>query len=116
MRGDCQAIAFERHHFSRVIGEHAQALEAKIDQDLRADAAFVLYQPLPRDVLVELAARVIQNMRQHVRRGRGGVNPEAPPPVVEIDEHAAILGHDGLERAFDDLVTVAFGGCEDVAG
>ena len=62
--GDGQAVAFERDDFARMIGEHAQRCEAEVDQDLRADAAFVLQQALARDVLIELAARVIHNARQ----------------------------------------------------
>ena len=114
--GDGQAVAFERDDFSRVIGEHAQVLEAEIDQDLRADAAFVLQEALPRDIHVELAARVIQDARQRARSGRGGVDAEASAGVVQVDEHAAILPDDGFERALDDFVAIAFGGRENIAG
>jgi len=57
--GDVQAIAFQRDHFSRVIGENALILQAQIDQDLRADAAFVLQLAFSRDVLSRLVSRVI---------------------------------------------------------
>ena len=91
-------------------------LESQIDQNLRADAAFVLQHPLARDVLIELAARVIQNARQRARRGRRRVDSKSSSGVVQIDKHAAILGGDGFERALDDFVAIALGGGEDVAG
>ena len=53
--GDLQAVAFERDHLARMIGEHAQLREAEIDQNLRADAALMLQQALPRRVAVDFA-------------------------------------------------------------
>src|SRR5882762_621179 len=114
--GDRQAIPFEGDDLPWVIGEHAQASQAEVDQDLCADATFVLQQPLPGGVPVELAARVIQNMRQRAGSGRGGIDPEAASRVVQIDEHSAIFGDDGFERVFDDVVAVAIGGPEYIAG
>ncbi len=73
---DREAIAFECDYFSWVIGEHAQTLEPEVDQDLCADAAFMLQLALSRDVLIELAARVIQNMRERAGSARSGFNPE----------------------------------------
>ena len=61
--GDREAVTFERDDFSRMIGEDAQILESKINQNLRADAAFMLQLTLPGDVPVKLATRMIQNMR-----------------------------------------------------
>ena len=104
--GDRQAIAFEGDDLARVIGEHAQRLQAEVNQDLRANAAFVLQQALPCRIPVELAPRVIHNMRQRAGSGRGGIDPEAASRVVQIDEHSAIFGDDGFERVFDDLVSV----------
>ncbi len=40
--GDREAVAFEGDDLARVIGEHAQVLQAEVDQYLRANAAFVL--------------------------------------------------------------------------
>ena len=90
--GDRQAIAFEGNDLARVIGEHAQAPQAEVDQDLCADATFVLQQALPGGVPVELAARVIQNVRQRAGSGRGGIDPEAASRVMQIYEHSAIFG------------------------
>src|SRR6266705_1789434 len=59
--GDGQPVGFERHHLARMIGEHAQALEPEVNQNLRADAAFMLQQALPRGILIELPASVIQH-------------------------------------------------------
>src|SRR6266700_6633552 len=42
--GDADAVDFEGDDFFRVIGEHANVLEAEVDQDLRANATFVLDQ------------------------------------------------------------------------
>ena len=97
--GDGQAVAFERDDFARMVGEHAQILQSEIDQDLRADAAFVLQQALPRDVLIELAARVVQDARQRARSGRGGVDAEAAARVVQVDKHAAIFARRWLRAS-----------------
>ena len=69
---DGKAITFECDYFPGMIGEHAQSLQAEVDQDLCANATFMLQQTLPRKVLIDLAARVIQNMRQHAGRGSSG--------------------------------------------
>src|ERR1700694_6136585 len=95
--GDGEAVAFECDYFPRMIREHAQALETEVDQDLRADAAFMLQQALPCDVLVELPARVIQNMRERAGSGSSGFNSEAAPCVVQINKHSEIFRRDGFE-------------------
>src|ERR1700693_1760457 len=100
--GDGEAIAFECDYLSRMVGEHAQALEAEVDQDLGADSAFMLQQALPREVLVELSPRLIQNMRERAGRGCSGFNSEAASGVVQVNEHSAIFRGDGFERVFDD--------------
>src|SRR6266567_8009810 len=61
---DADAVTFEGHDFFRVIGEDANVFEAEVDQDLRADAAFVLDQALARGFAVELAALVKMNLRK----------------------------------------------------
>ena len=114
--GDRQAIAFERDNFTRVIGEHAQVFKPKIDKYLCADAAFVLQQALPRDVLVELAARVIQDVWKRTGSRRCGIDSETASCVVQIDKHSVILGNNGLQRTLNDFVAVAIGGTEYVAG
>ena len=40
--GDADAVAFEGDDFFGVVGEDANVLETEVDEDLRADAAFVL--------------------------------------------------------------------------
>ena len=44
--GDLQAVAFQRDHLARMIGEHANPPQSQINQYLRADSAFALHQPL----------------------------------------------------------------------
>ena len=61
---DLQAVAFERDDFARMIRQHANPPQSQIDQDLRADAAFVLHQALAPEVLIDFAARVINDARQ----------------------------------------------------
>src|SRR6202040_1120939 len=101
---------FERNYFFGVVGQDAQGLQSQIDQNLRADAAFVLQEALPCDIHVELYARVIQDARQRPRSGRGSVDPETSPRMMQVNEHAAILADDGFERALDNFVAIAFGG------
>src|SRR5713226_7648135 len=92
--GDANAVAFERDDFFRVVGEHANVLEAQVDQDLRADAAFVLDHALAGGFAIELAALVKMNLRE--RAGFfGGFDAEAASRVVEIEEHAATFLGDG---------------------
>jgi len=62
--GDADAVAFESDDFLRVIGEDANVLEAKVDQDLRADAAFVLHHALAGGLAIELAALVKMDLRE----------------------------------------------------
>src|SRR5260370_42678219 len=54
--GDADAVALEGDDFFRVIGEDANVLEAEVDQDLGADAAFVLDHALARRLAIKLAA------------------------------------------------------------
>ena len=54
--GDADAVAFEGYYFLWVIRYHADVLQAQIDQDLSADAAFVLHHSLPGWLAIELAA------------------------------------------------------------
>jgi hypothetical protein len=61
--GNGEAVSFERHYLAGMIGEHAQALETEIDEDLGADAAFMLEEPLPGGILIELAASVVEHAR-----------------------------------------------------
>src|SRR5579872_1046027 len=105
--GDGQAVGFERHELARMIGEHAQGLQAEVDQNLRADAAFMLEQALASDILIELPAPVIEHAR-HFAGTRGRLlQLEAASGVVQINEDAAILAHDGFERTGHRLIAIA---------
>src|ERR1700688_923798 len=99
-----------------MIGQDAQALQSQIDQNLRADTALVLQEALPRDIHVDLLARVVHDSRERARGGRGGVDAEASPRVVKVDEYAAIFPDNGFERTLDNFVAIAFGGRKNIAG
>lgn len=82
--GDGDAVAFEGDDFFRVIGEDANVLEAEVDQDLRADAAFVLDHALTSGFAIELAALVKMNLRKATSGGVRGFHAEATAGVMEI--------------------------------
>ena len=69
--GDGDAVAFEGDDLFRMVGEDANVPEAEVDQDLRADAAFVLHHALARGFAVELAALMKMNLRQRAWFLRG---------------------------------------------
>src|ERR1700746_1284455 len=104
--GDGDAVAFEGDDLFRVIGEDANVFEAEIDQDLRADAAFVLHHALARRFAVELAALMKMNLRQRARFF-GGNAVEAASCVMEVKEHAAVLFGDGFERKRNEFAAIA---------
>ena len=90
MVGDADAVAFEGYDFFGMVGDDANIFEAEVDQDLRADTAFVLNHALTGGLAIELAARMKMNLRQ----GAGSfwrVDAIAAAGVVEIQEDAAIF-------------------------
>ena len=98
--GNVQAIALQRDHFSRVIGENTQIFQSKIDQDLRADSALMLELAFSRDVLPKLVSRVIQDVGQRAgcaERRRRGVDSESSSCMVKVDKHATVRGSDGFQ-------------------
>src|ERR1700682_2174852 len=60
--GNSNPIAFKRYHFFRVIGEDADIFKAKVDENLRANAAFVLDHALPRGLAVQLSTGMKMNL------------------------------------------------------
>ena len=81
--GDADAVAFEGDDLFRMVGEDANVFEAEVDQDLRADAAFVLDHALARRLAIELAALVEMNLGE--RTGFfGGFDGETASRVMEI--------------------------------
>src|SRR5207249_4201081 len=86
--GDADAVAFEGDDFFRVIGEDADVLEAEVDQNLRADSAFVLDHALAGGLAIELAALVKMNLWEGAGLF-GGFDAEAASRVMKIEEHAA---------------------------
>src|SRR5258708_30815821 len=86
--GYAYAVAFEGYNFFRMVCYDADVLQAQIDQDLGADAAFVLHHALAGRLAIELAARMEMNLGQLAGRFRG-VNRESAPRVVQRQKHPA---------------------------
>src|SRR6185369_6404356 len=103
--GDADAVAFEGDDFFRVIGQDPNVFQAEVDQDLGADAGFVLDHALAGGFAVELAALMEMDLRERARLV-GGLDAEAASGVMEIKEDAAILLGDGAERTGDQLRAV----------
>src|SRR5262249_50362841 len=95
--GDGDAVAFECDNFFRMICEHPDVPEAKIDQDLRADAAFVLHHTLTSRFPVELTARVNVNLWKLAGFFRL-LNAEAAPSMMQIQKYAPLFPGDGFQR------------------
>ena len=79
-----EAVPLQGDYFSGVVGQHSQILQPQIDQNLRADAAFMLQQSLSGQILIQLAARVIQNLGQQSGSRRGGIDPKSTPGVMQV--------------------------------
>ena len=88
--GDANAVAFQRDHILRVVGDHANIFEAEVNQHLRADAALVLHHALARRLAIELPARVEMNLGQGAGSFRR-VDSVAAASMMEIQEDAAIF-------------------------
>ena len=86
--GDADAVAFEGDDFFWMIGEHANVLEAQIDEDLGADAAFVLDHALASGFAVKLAALVEMDCGQGTR-SFWCFDAEAAAGVMEVEQHLA---------------------------
>ncbi|SRR5258708_32958800 len=93
--GDADAVAFESDDFFRMIGEDANVLQAEVDENLRADAAFVLDHALTSGFAIELSALVKMNLRERTWLFRG-FNGEAASCVMEVQEYTAIFFGDGF--------------------
>ena len=94
--GDSDAVAFEGDDFFRVIGEDANVPKAEVDQDLRADAAFVLDHALARGLAIELAAPVKMNLRK--RSGLlSGIHRKATTGMVQVEKDAAVFLGNGFQ-------------------
>ena len=113
--GDADAVAFQGDDFFRMVREDADVLEAEVDQDLRADAAFVLDHALAGRFAIELAALVKMDLRE--RAGLfGGFDAKATSRVVEIEKYAATFLSDGFQRTRNEFGAIARGRTENVSG
>src|ERR1700761_1697798 len=86
--GDADTVAFERDHFFRMIREDANVGETEIDQDLCADAAFMLHHALTRGFAIKLPTAMKVNLWQCSRRV-SRFDAEAASGVVEIEKYTA---------------------------
>src|SRR5665213_1195162 len=75
----------------------------------------MLQHALPREVHVQLPARVIFHSRQGAGNGCGGVDAKASAGVVEVNKHAAIFSNNGFQRLLDQVMAIALGGGKHVA-
>ena len=115
--GDFETIAFEGDDLARMVGEDANAAQAEVDEDLRADAALALHEALAAKVLVDFRARVELDARERVVCFFDGrVDAKAAAAMVQVDEDATIFGGDGFQGAVDDFAAVAGERAENVAG
>ena len=80
--GNRQPVGFECDDFSRMVSQHPQTLLSQIEQNLCADAAFMLQEALPRYVLIELPTSVIEHARHLARPGRRLFQTKASARVV----------------------------------
>src|SRR5271154_3535523 len=112
---DANAVAFKGDDLFRMIGQNPNILQAQVDEDLRADAAFVLHHAQAGGFAVQLAALVKMNLRQHARL-LGGVDTEATAGVMEIEENAAVFLGDCGQRARHQFAAIACRGTEDITG
>lgn len=106
--GDADAVAFEGDDFLGVIGDDADIREAEVDQDLRANAAFMLHHALTGRLAIELAA----GMKVDLRQGSGSfrrVNGVAAAGVVQIEKHAAVFLGDFFEGTRHKVRTITRG-------
>jgi len=104
--GDADAVALEGDDFFRVISKDANILEAEVDQDLRADATFVLHHALAGRLAIQLTTLVKVNLREHARL-LGRIDTETAARVMQIEKNAAVFLGDGGERARDKFAAIA---------
>ena len=113
--GNADAVAFEGDDFLRMVGEDADVLEAEVDQDLRADAAFVLDHALAGGFAIELATLMKMNLWQGAGLF-GGFDAEAASGVMEIEKDAATFLGDGFQRTRDEFGAIARSRTENISG
>ena len=105
--GDFEPVALKRHDFARMVREDADRAQSQVAQNLRADAALTLYEPLAAQVLIELAPRVEPDPRELACGVSGQVDLKTSSRVVEIDEDAAFFARDRGKGLLDDFVAIA---------
>ena len=98
-----------------MVGEDADVAKAEVDEDLGADAGFMLDHALAGGFAIELAARVNVNLGK-LSGFVGLVDAEAAAGVMEIEKRAAIFFGDSFEGAIDEIPAIAGSGAEDVSG
>src|SRR5260221_1415296 len=94
-----------------MVGQHANIFKPQIDQNLCADAASMLHQPLASGRAVQLAARVNMNLREYAGL-RGSLDSEAPAGVVQVQKYTAVFLGNGGQRTRHQFVAIASRGCK----
>ncbi len=89
-----------------MIGDHADVFQSQVDQDLGANAAFVLHHALAGRFAIELAARVEMNLRKRARRF-GRVDGEAAAGVMQVQENAAPFVGNFFQGLGDEFGAIA---------
>ena len=94
--GDGDAVAFEGDDFFGMVGEDADVAKAEVDEDLGADAGFMLDHALAGGFAIELAARVNVNLRKYAGLCCG-FNAESTTCVVQVQKYAAVFSCNCLQ-------------------
>ena len=102
-----QPVAFQRHHFARVVRKHSNPPQPQIDQNLRANTAFMLHEPLPPQILFRALTRMVTNRRKRCIFRRTRINSKSAPSVMQVHKHAAIGRSNRRQRPLDNLVAIA---------
>jgi hypothetical protein len=92
--GDADAIAFESYHLFGMVGQDANVFQTQIDQNLGADAAFMLHHALASWLAIELTALVETDLGKGTRCF-AGFDSEASAGMVKVEENAPIFFGDG---------------------
>ena|ERR1700678_238528 len=124
MIDNLQTVTIEGYDFARVVGQHPNAAQAKVDQDLRADSAFALHLALRAQIMFGFLAVVKTNARQLAAFGfaraiaqrNTRIDLKSASGVMQVNEDAAASFGDRGQRAVNRVVAIASRGTERIAG
>ena len=104
--GDRDAVSFESDNFFGMVREHANIFQSEINEDLRADAAFVLHHALTRRFAIKLATRMNVNLGK-LARFLWLFNAETAACMMQIEENASLFFGNGFEGPRDKILAIA---------